>query len=1803
MMKLIGTNVAVVGATSSDADIRQAIHDLRANSSVHRLQVVVNDSLLSWVESSGAEDAWVGGAGSKQLSFLVFEELVGVVEPPNLPNHVRVRRFSSPSKMLTGIDMRENTATLIVLEELPTAVLRTLDRRFGGLLSVSAASLAEVMGVRLDNRYFNFAVVPGVGAVALGGTLPENAVVPGTVAKMPLIGICEGAFARTEAKTLFLSSPVQWIGAKAFEHNEVLESVLLPHTVQMIGDDAFSGCSSLRVVNLPPSVTFIGKGAFDACNPEVKFRVTGGSYSHRWAEDRGFHTVVLEDSDLETAPTTHRVEEPFSEDGIDFLPLPDNCVQVTGLDPKRREVTIPGYVRGCKVVGLALESPLELRRSTRLNVPKTVGWIALSSQFSNTSDDVEIDRALRTPTLVGFEGSKGTISGVGTSEDFALDIDQVFLSLRMVAHILGVQVQSISSHKQDKILTGMAAARITTAAGNLYFSRSKDLYPEEVDLLLGRQAWAFVSSAPATDTSGTVHPTLVVDDPAGAFIRVCSWIGQHYSSKKLALTGSVGKTTTKEMVRLVAQEQNRTLYSLGNQNGLAQVGRYVQRQTYLTEVYIQETGAARPGLVESGAQMLHPDAFLITNIGLNHVGGYGGSQERLLADKLSLDHYLPDDGVAFVNYDDPVLRRVELHHRIVSYSTNDSAADYYATNIIEAEGELRFNIVEAKTGHSSPARVRAFGIHNVSNAVAAFAIGRWLGTPANLIVKGLEKYRATGLRQNFTTLGDKRVLVDCYNASETAAASVVRALQSITPFDGGSRYLVFGDIDDKLGDFTEEVHRRVGEDFAQQPAIDKYFLFGEHNRWVAEELRAAGIDHFHTTDRTELEAVISQSLTEADVIAFKGGQQMALSISLDHIFGTSFVLEDGDVLQRRGKVLEESGVRYRFVREYGGIILSFPKNLEGTVAIPEYVGGQKVRMVGPSAGSRSKLTAVKLSEDITNIGNSAFFNSRSLQRIDLPNSLKIIERSAFNNCRSLEEARIPEGTTTIGDRAFYACTQLRSVRIPSSVVVFGADVFARSNDVVVECEPGSAADKYCLENGIETSYREHKTAKEILPNMETANEHSLAASRAEAVMNIPSEAAASAPKATDKVLTVERVRIVEDPAGNTSRLIFTVRGDRGTDELWYEVENEYAKSLCDDRCDAAIVAMMPLAIRAGYDVIRSDIPMSDELLYSLQYHVLPQLTSITAEDETYKPMRLDIPSTDAIFNRDGRGAIGTGMSLGIDSFATLSEYGRQVGPEQRRITHLTYFDVGAHHGYDWRTGKGPYSSDELYKGHLEKVQRFAAEYGYPLVVVRSNLSKFLPRNFVRSQFYHTHTYRNVSAVLILQKLFSSYYYSSAANIGDFEVSLRKTSAAYDKWLLPMLDTGSTKFYSANQQWDRFEKTLRVAAMPESQNYLTICFTGIDNCGRCDKCIKTLMTLDVLGPEVLEKFGNVFDLATYHRLHRKRYFNSIYREIRRTGLSGDDMRRVFDHGLKRDFALIPEPRLEAVKTKSEFVSAGGRSVRIRKLPFAQARVVGMLRGEHFHEVVGSYGPWKKIVTDRVTGFVNSGVAEVLTVEGVSDPYIARAVNDTAVFSIPDAKSEATGAIHSGEDAPIRGCAKDWILVDHDGQAGFVETKHVEILVPDMSRRAAKDNLVRTTVPAALKSSLLPCARIEHIPANRRFLVKEASDSWASVTNGMSSGYLELEYLEELKPVKYVRSRRVVLLEDAPLQLLPTKVSSVVTELEAGTRLKVVASLRKWRWVETSSGYKGCLPSEILEIQPKKHGMTSRAVRRVMKLFSK
>ncbi len=517
---------------------------------------------------------------------------------------------------------------------------------------------------------------------------------------------------------------------------------------------------------------------------------------------------------------------------------------------------------------------------------------------------------------------------------------------------------------------------------------------------------------------------------ADAYIRASHYIRSIHKAKIIAVTGSAGKTSTKEMIESVLRAHYRKpLVSKGNNNSLFSVTRNIQKLKRPTSVYLQEVGAFKNGTVALSAKQLEADMVLYTNIGVSHIETYG-SRDELAKDKLSLSTYGKPDGIAFVNFDDEILMSHPFTQKVVTYSLQSQAADYFAKDIEKTENAgLRFTIVDRCSGEEHAAEAFVPGRHNVLNAVAAYAVGKALNLKPDEIVSGIASYRPSGMRQNIIHPCGYNIFADCYNSSLTAIEKTLEAMDDIPVAAGGRRIAVLGDILG-LGDISVETHKKIAPLLAKHK-IQLLLGYGKHIQFTSDEANRLGIETKYFENRSELEAEILKIIIPEDLILFKASHAVNLGATIDRLFGTD-INESSSIAHKQFYLKTQGDFEY-YIFETSASIKAY-LGTDAKVIIPQSIEAK----VKDSLNNKAETKLL----NVEKIGKKAFRDNKYVEKVILPPTVVRVRDGAFKG----SSIRYFEGTgnlLSIGDYAFANCNELETVLL-SSATYLGENVTENS---------------------------------------------------------------------------------------------------------------------------------------------------------------------------------------------------------------------------------------------------------------------------------------------------------------------------------------------------------------------------------------------------------------------------------------------------------------------------------------------------------------------------------------------------------------------------------------------------------------------------------------------------------------------------------------------------------------------------------------------------------------------------------------
>lgn len=375
----------------------------------------------------------------------------------------------------------------------------------------------------------------------------------------------------------------------------------------------------------------------------------------------------------------------------------------------------------------------------------------------------------------------------------------------------------------------------------------------------------------------TALPKILVKDTRLALQALAYHQRSKFSIPVVGLTGSVGKTTTKEMIWYVLSSKYNTLKNQGNLNNDIGMPLTLLRMDSSHEAAVIEMGMNHFGEIAKLTAICRPSMAVITNIGVNHIENLG-SRENILKAKLEILQGMQPGSYLLLNGDDDLLGSYENpDFQIVRFGIQSDKNDVRAYDIQTEQDGSRFTVVCGE--ESAEVFLPVAGLHNVYNALAAIAVGWLLGIPLQNAANALKNYTPEGMRQRVTRIGGVTLIEDCYNASPD---SVKAALKVLNAYRGGRRIAVLGDMLE-LGAFSEQLHRQVGEAVAEND-VSLLFTYGVLSAATADEAKKHGVAVEHFRDPAALAAAVRGILREDDAVLVKGSRGMHMEKIIEEIF-------------------------------------------------------------------------------------------------------------------------------------------------------------------------------------------------------------------------------------------------------------------------------------------------------------------------------------------------------------------------------------------------------------------------------------------------------------------------------------------------------------------------------------------------------------------------------------------------------------------------------------------------------------------------------------------------------------------------------------------------------------------------------------------------------------------------------------------------------------------------------------------------------------------------------------------------------
>lgn len=317
-------------------------------------------------------------------------------------------------------------------------------------------------------------------------------------------------------------------------------------------------------------------------------------------------------------------------------------------------------------------------------------------------------------------------------------------------------------------------------------------------------------------------PYLLVEDTLTALHKLAKYYKSKFKIPFVAVTGSSGKTTTKDMIASVLSVKYSVLKTEGNFNNAIGLPLTLFGLEKSHEICVLEMGMSSLGEIELLADIVRPEAGVITNVGTAHIEKLQ-TRENILKAKTEIFTYFDSGNTAVINGDDPMLQKLYgMPYRVVRYGL-ESKNECRALNIVE-KGEAGISFDAEYQGQTENYNIPMPGIHNVYNALSAISIAKLYNLTRREIEEGLKNYKPSKMRMEvFTGKKNTKIINDAYNANPDSMRAAINVLAGME--SSGRRVCILGDMFE-LGEFAQEGHRMVGK-FAAENKIDVIFAVGK----------------------------------------------------------------------------------------------------------------------------------------------------------------------------------------------------------------------------------------------------------------------------------------------------------------------------------------------------------------------------------------------------------------------------------------------------------------------------------------------------------------------------------------------------------------------------------------------------------------------------------------------------------------------------------------------------------------------------------------------------------------------------------------------------------------------------------------------------------------------------------------------------------------------------------------------------------------------------------------------------------------
>lgn len=363
------------------------------------------------------------------------------------------------------------------------------------------------------------------------------------------------------------------------------------------------------------------------------------------------------------------------------------------------------------------------------------------------------------------------------------------------------------------------------------------------------------------------YPAIYVKDTKQAIMDLAEYYREKLDIKVVGITGSVGKTTTKELIDNVLKQKYKTLKTYKNFNNEIGVPLTIFELDKSYELLILELGMSHFGEMHNLSKMSRPDYVVLTNIGYSHVGNFSCKEDILNAKSEIFDFF--KGSKVIINGEDELLSKLnnKYDYEFIEYGLGDK--NHYRTIEYKLKG-IYGNHIKVKTPKDRyDIRTKGIGNHLIYNVLPAIALGEIMGLDKDQIIQGIENYKSKDMRMELISKGNIKIINDAYNASLESMKSAIDTLVN-SPSDG-RKVAILGDILE-LGEESKKQHGEIGK-YVSKFEIDLLITVGNDARFIYQEGKKNKFsDVYHYADRDKLKTELKNLILDNDLILVKGSR-------------------------------------------------------------------------------------------------------------------------------------------------------------------------------------------------------------------------------------------------------------------------------------------------------------------------------------------------------------------------------------------------------------------------------------------------------------------------------------------------------------------------------------------------------------------------------------------------------------------------------------------------------------------------------------------------------------------------------------------------------------------------------------------------------------------------------------------------------------------------------------------------------------------------------------------------------------------